>query len=66
MADRKKSAFYCREDILNDFNNFWPFSMSRFIENCLRMALEDKDFFSSVYFHSFPVFQESTDGSTEE
>lgn len=37
----------------NRFQRQYPYCMSRFLVNCIKCALKDKQFFESVYFIPF-------------
>lgn len=42
--------FRCPEKVRDSFQKIYPFTMTRFLVNAMRLALNDRDFFQRVYF----------------
>lgn len=40
----------CPPDIKSRYNELYPYTLSRFLINCIKLAIADKNFFDSVYF----------------
>lgn len=40
----------CPKDIKERYNFLYPYTLSRFILQCIKLAIADKNFFDSVYF----------------
>ena len=41
----------CPADVYLRFQQFYPSCLSRFVRNCLKIALNDQQFFQSVFFY---------------
>lgn len=42
--------FRCPERVRDSFQKIYPYTLTRFLVNAMRLALIDKDFFNRVYF----------------
>lgn len=47
---KKQITFWLDADVREKFTSLYSTSMSKFFRNCIRLALQDKQFFHDVYF----------------
>ena len=47
---KKQITFWIEENTRKQFSNLYNSSMSKFFRNCIKLALQDKQFFHDVYF----------------
>lgn len=48
--EKKQVTFWIEEDTRKKFSMVYSTSMSKFFRNCIKLALQDKQFFYDVYF----------------
>lgn len=52
MTKRPKTTVSCQcpEDVKQMYNKLYPQTLSRFLVNCIRKAVNDKNFFIDIFF----------------
>lgn len=56
---KKQVTFWIEENTRKQFSKLYNSSMSKFFRNCIKLALQDKQFFHDVYF--MDDFREKTE-----
>lgn len=55
MSTKTTISCQCPLNLRDKFQRLYPYTLSRFILKCIKLAISDKNFFDKVYFNNSEV-----------